>query len=119
MTKIGLAVGALALSVTACASTGSTSNAGLGAAAGAGIAAATGESVLVGAAAGGAVGAGAGALLSDREKTRGDTVDGVCSHADLAVGAPVAGRAGGTWADQDRNGCVDGYIQDGQYVQIS
>ena len=126
MDKFGLALGALALSLSACSSTGSTSsNAGigaaLGAAAGAGIAAATGSNVLVGAAVGGVAGAGAGVLLSevDREKTRGDKIAGACAQPDLSVGSSVPGKRGAAWADLDLNGCVDGYIEDGRYYQLA
>ncbi|WP_207912432.1 hypothetical protein [Parafrankia sp. BMG5.11] len=55
-------------------------------------------------AAGAAVGAGAGALIGGL---------GVLEGA--AIGAAVGGLGGAIWADQDRDGCVDGYVREGQY----
>jgi hypothetical protein len=54
--------------------------------------------------AGAAVGAGAGALIGGL---------GVLEGA--AIGAAVGGLGGAVWADQNRDGCVDGYIREGQY----
>lgn len=54
--------------------------------------------------AGAAVGAGAGALIGGL---------GVLEGA--AIGAAVGGIGGAVWADQDRDGCVDGYVREGQY----
>lgn len=55
--------------------------------------------------AGAAVGAGAGALIGGL---------GVLEGA--AIGAAVGGIGGAIWADQNRDGCVDGYVtENGQY----
>ena len=58
----------------------------------------------VGAAGGAAVGAGAGALIGGL---------GVLEGA--AIGAAVGGLAGAVWADANNDGCVDGYVREGQY----
>jgi hypothetical protein len=55
-------------------------------------------------AAGAAVGAGAGALIK-----------GVSVLEGAAIGAAVAGIGGAIWADQNRDGCIDGYVREGQY----
>ena len=55
-------------------------------------------------AAGAAVGAGAGAL-----------VKGVSVLEGAAIGAAVGGIGGAIWADQNRDGCIDGYVREGQY----
>jgi hypothetical protein len=60
--------------------------------------------VATGALIGGTVGAATGAV-----------VPGVGILAGAAVGAVVGGLAGAVWADQDRNGQVDGYVYEGQY----
>jgi hypothetical protein len=60
--------------------------------------------VVTGAAVGGAIGAGAGALIP-----------GVGILEGAVVGAVVGGLAGAIWADQDRDGRVDGYVYEGQY----
>ena len=57
-----------------------------------------GTGVLVG----GALGAGAGALA-------GDTIAGA------AIGAGIGGLAGAVWADNNRDGRVDGYYRNNQY----
>ncbi|GGE00177.1 hypothetical protein GCM10011515_19950 [Tsuneonella deserti] len=54
--------------------------------------------------AGAAVGAGAGALIGGL---------GVLEGA--AIGAAVGGLGGAIWADQNRDGCIDGYVREGQY----
>lgn len=55
--------------------------------------------------AGAAVGAGAGALIGGLSVLEG-----------AAIGAAVGGIGGAIWADQDRDGCVDGYVtENGQY----
>lgn len=54
--------------------------------------------------AGAALGAGAGALIGGL---------GVLEGA--AIGAAVGGLGGAVWADSNRDGCVDGYIREGQY----
>ena len=60
--------------------------------------------VATGAVVGGALGAGAGALIP-----------GVGILEGAVVGAVVGGVAGAIWADQDRDGRVDGYVVEGQY----
>lgn len=57
-------------------------------------------------AAGAAVGAGAGALIGGL---------GVLEGA--AIGAAVGGLGGAIWADANNDGCVDGYVREGQYYQ--
>lgn len=59
-----------------------------------------------GAAVGAAGGAGAGALIGGL---------GVLEGA--AIGAVVGGIAGAVWADQNNDGCVDGYVREGRYYQ--
>ncbi|WP_202390351.1 hypothetical protein [Tsuneonella aeria] len=54
--------------------------------------------------AGAAVGAGAGALIGGL---------GVLEGA--AIGAAVGGLGGAIWADNNNDGCVDGYVREGQY----
>jgi hypothetical protein len=55
--------------------------------------------------AGAAVGAGAGALIGGLSVLEG-----------AAIGAAVGGIGGAVWADQNRDGCVDGYVmENGQY----
>jgi hypothetical protein len=61
-------------------------------------------SAAVGAAGGAAVGAGAGALIG-----------GLSIPAGALIGAAVGGLAGAVWADSNNDGCVDGYIRNGQY----
>lgn len=63
-----------------------------------------GTSAAVGAAGGAAVGAGVGALAS-----------GISIPVGALVGAAVGGVAGAVWADHNNDGCVDGYIENGQY----
>ena len=60
--------------------------------------------VATGAVGGAALGAAAGALIPGL---------GVLEGA--AIGAAVGGVAGAVWADNDRDGRVDGYYQNGQY----
>lgn len=55
-------------------------------------------------AAGAALGAGAGALIGGL---------GVLEGA--AIGAAVGGIGGAVWADSNNDGCVDGYVREGQY----
>ena len=57
-----------------------------------------------GAAVGAAAGAGAGALIGGL---------GILEGA--AIGAAVGGLAGAVWADSNNDGCVDGYVREGQY----
>lgn len=59
-------------------------------------------------AAGAAVGAGAGALIGGL---------GVLEGA--AIGAAVGGIGGAVWADNNNDGCVDGYVREGQYYEGS
>jgi hypothetical protein len=68
--------------------------------------AATGAAVgaVGGAAVGAVVGAAAGALIP-----------GVSLLEGAVAGAVVGGLAGAIWADNDRDGRVDGYVQNGQY----
>lgn len=54
--------------------------------------------------AGAAVGAGAGALIG-----------GISVLEGAAIGAAVGGLGGAIWADQNRDGCIDGYVREGQY----
>jgi hypothetical protein len=63
-----------------------------------------GGSALTGAAVGGAAGAGVGALAS-----------GISPLTGALVGAAVGGLAGAIWADSNNDGCVDGYVREGQY----
>ena len=63
-----------------------------------------GGSAAVGAGVGAATGAGAGALIGGL---------GVLEGA--LIGAAVGGIAGAVWADANNDGCVDGYIREGQY----
>ncbi|HYD24391.1 MAG TPA: hypothetical protein VEB68_06320 [Croceibacterium sp.] len=65
-------------------------------------------SVATGAGAGAAVGAGAGALIGGL---------GVLEGA--AIGAAVGGLAGAVYADANNDGCVDGYVREGQYYSGS
>lgn len=60
--------------------------------------------VATGAGAGAVLGAGAGALIP-----------GVSVLEGAVAGAVVGGLAGAIWADNDRDGRVDGYVQNGQY----
>lgn len=53
---------------------------------------------------GAAVGAGAGALLGGLSVLEG-----------AAIGAAVGGLGGAVWADQNRDGCIDGYVREGTY----
>lgn len=62
----------------------------------------------IGAGGGAAVGAGAGALIGGL---------GVLEGA--AIGAVVGGLAGAVWADANNDGCVDGYVREGQYYSGS
>ncbi len=59
-----------------------------------------------GAAVGAAGGAGVGALVGGL---------GVLEGA--AIGAVVGGIAGAVWADNNNDGCVDGYVREGRYYE--
>jgi hypothetical protein len=63
-----------------------------------------GGSAAVGAAGGAAVGAGVGAVTG-----------GLSVPVGALIGAAVGGLAGAVWADSNNDGCVDGYIRNGQY----
>jgi hypothetical protein len=63
-----------------------------------------GGSAATGAGVGAAVGAGAGALSGGL---------GILEGA--VIGAAVGGLAGAVWADANNDGCVDGYVREGQY----
>lgn len=65
-----------------------------------------GGSALTGAGVGAAAGAGVGALAS-----------GVSVLGGALVGAAVGGLAGAIWADANNDGCVDGYMREGQYYE--
>lgn len=65
-----------------------------------------GSSALTGAAVGAAAGAGVGAVAS-----------GVSIPVGALAGAAVGGLAGAVWADANNDGCVDGYMREGQYYQ--
>ena len=65
-------------------------------------------SAVTGAAGGAALGAGAGAL-----------VGGIGVLEGAAIGAAVGGLAGAVWADANNDGCVDGYVREGQYYSGS
>lgn len=57
---------------------------------------------------GAGIGAAAGAGL-------GAAVGGLGIIEGAVIGAAVGGIAGAVWADQNNDGCVDGYYQNGQY----
>lgn len=65
---------------------------------------------LGGAAGGAAVGALGGAGV-------GAVVGGISPLEGAAIGAVVGGVAGAIWADQNNDGCIDGYMRNGQYYQ--
>lgn len=67
-------------------------------------------STLGGAATGAAVGAAGGAGV-------GAVVGGLGVLEGAAIGAAVGGLAGAFWADQNKDGCVDGYVREGTYYQ--
>lgn len=62
------------------------------------------EAAGYGAAGGAAVGAGAGALIGGLSVLEG-----------AVIGAAVGGLGGAVWADANNDGCVDGYVREGQY----
>jgi hypothetical protein len=67
-------------------------------------------STLGGAATGAAVGAAGGAGV-------GAVVGGVSPIEGAIAGAVVGGIAGAIWADRNNDGCVDGYVREGQYYE--
>ena len=69
-------------------------------------------STLAGAAGGAGVGAVGGAGV-------GAVVGGINPLEGAAIGALVGGLAGAVWADQNQDGCVDGYVREGRYYQGS
>jgi uncharacterized membrane protein len=69
-------------------------------------------STIGGAATGAAVGAAGGAGI-------GAVVGGINPLEGAAIGAVVGGIAGAVWADRDNDGCVDGYVREGQYYEGS
>jgi hypothetical protein len=62
--------------------------------------------VATGALGGAALGAAAGAVIPGLSVVEG-----------AVVGAAIGGLAGAVWADNDRDGRVDGYVYNGQYYQ--
>ena len=67
-------------------------------------------SVLGSAATGAGVGAVGGAGV-------GAVVGGINPLEGALIGAAVGGIAGAVWADRNNDGCVDGYVRDGQYYE--
>jgi len=65
---------------------------------------------LGGAATGAAVGAAGGAGV-------GAVVGGVSPLEGAIAGAVVGGLVGAVWADRNNDGCVDGYVREGQYYE--
>ena len=65
-------------------------------------------SAATGAGVGAVAGAGAGAVIG-----------GVSVLEGALVGAAVGGLAGAIWADSNNDGCVDGYVREGQYYSGS
>ncbi|MET0251974.1 MAG: YMGG-like glycine zipper-containing protein [Novosphingobium sp.] len=59
-----------------------------------------------------ATGAGVGALAGAGV---GAVVGGLSPLAGAAIGAAVGGIGGAIWADRNNDGCVDGYVREGQY----
>src|SRR3982751_6370339 len=57
---------------------------------------------------GAAVGAAGGAAI-------GAIAPGISTIEGAAVGAAIGGLAGAVWADNNNDGYVDGYVQNGQY----
>ena len=51
--------------------------------------------------------------LSACTQTTDDTLAAAGTGA--AIGAAVGGLGGAVWADANNDGCVDGYIREGQY----
>lgn len=66
--------------------------------------------MLGGAATGAAVGAAGGAGV-------GAVVGGVSPIEGAIAGAVIGGIAGAVWADRNNDGCVDGYVREGQYYE--
>ena len=68
------------------------------------------RSVLGGAATGAGVGALGGAGV-------GAVVGGINPLEGALIGAAVGGIAGAVWTDRNNDGCVDGYMREGQYYE--
>lgn len=68
------------------------------------------RSVLGSAATGAGVGAVGGAGV-------GAVVGGINPLEGALIGAAVGGIAGAVWADRNNDGCVDGYVREGQYYE--
>jgi hypothetical protein len=68
------------------------------------------QTTLGGAATGAAIGAAGGAGV-------GAVVGGVSALEGAIAGAVVGGIAGAIWADRNNDGCVDGYVREGQYYE--
>jgi uncharacterized membrane protein len=68
------------------------------------------RSVLGSAATGAGLGAAGGAGI-------GAVVGGVNPLEGALIGAAVGGIAGAVWADRNNDGCVDGYVREGQYYE--
>ena len=49
------------------------------------------------------------------EIRRGALASGISPLTGALVGAAVGGLAGAIWADANNDGCVDGYVREGQY----
>ena len=47
----------------------------------------------------------------------GAVVGGISALQGAAIGAVVGGIAGAVWADRNNDGCVDGYVREGQYYE--
>ncbi|MET0250895.1 MAG: hypothetical protein ABW203_01825 [Novosphingobium sp.] len=65
-----------------------------------------GGSALTGAGVGALAGAGVGAV-----------VGGINPFQGALIGAAVGGIGGAIWADRNNDGCVDGYVREGQYYE--
>jgi hypothetical protein len=47
----------------------------------------------------------------------GAVVGGINPLEGALIGAAVGGIAGAVWADRNNDGCVDGYVREGQYYE--
>lgn len=65
---------------------------------------------LGGAATGAGIGAAGGAIA-------GAALGGLGTLEGAAIGAAIGGLAGAVWADRNNDGCVDGYVREGQYYE--
>ena len=73
--------------------------------------ASTQDDTLASAGTGAAIGAAGGAGVA--AIAGGDLLTGA------VIGAAVGGLAGAVWADSNNDGCVDGYVREGQYYSGS